>query len=322
MFSRIEIIPNHGGVKKMDQCIDNKDLDVYLYGMTVLSTIHLLAGPYPASDSYQEIKETYILPGGETGNSAIILAKLGCKVKMDGPFLGEETQTEILDFFSRVNIDCSGLHFDPTFPGVQDLVLVDKSSRTVFGKFGQYFSEPKRWSDPDKSAIRAAKIVSLDPFFTEESTWVAKYCRTFGKNYVTIDCPPESEIHKNASATIISNEFIQNKFPKTDIGDLMTAYTANSSGLVIFTFGSREILYARSGEATKKVIPFKVDVKSTLGAGDTFRAGVVYGILNEMDDQKIVKFAAATAASVCARFPMATNPPGLTEIMNIMENNS
>lgn len=38
---------------------DIKNLDVYLYGMTVLSTIHLMAGPYPKADSYQEIKETY-----------------------------------------------------------------------------------------------------------------------------------------------------------------------------------------------------------------------------------------------------------------------
>jgi sugar/nucleoside kinase (ribokinase family) len=52
-----------------------------------------------------------------------------------------------------------------------------------------------------------------------------------------------------------------------------------------------------------------VNAKSTLGAGDTFRVGVVYGVLNDWDDQKITKFAAATEASVCTRFPMALNPP-------------
>jgi len=33
-----------------------ESIDVYLYGMTLLSHIHLLKGPYPEADTYQEIK--------------------------------------------------------------------------------------------------------------------------------------------------------------------------------------------------------------------------------------------------------------------------
>jgi sugar/nucleoside kinase (ribokinase family) len=55
-------------------------------------------------------------------------------------------------------------------------------------------------------------------------------------------------------------------------------------------------------------------VKSTLGAGDCFRAGIIHGVLQGMDDADIVRFAAATAASVCQRFPFALDPPGLKEI--------
>ncbi len=40
----------------------------------------------------------------------------------------------------------------------------------------------------------------------------------------------------------------------------------------------QRILYGRKGSKTNRFIPYKVQVKSTLGAGDTFRAGVVYGI--------------------------------------------
>ncbi|HEX7713434.1 MAG TPA: carbohydrate kinase family protein [Bacillota bacterium] len=295
------------------------DLDIYLYGMTVLSTIHRLAGPYPEADSYQEIKETYRLPGGETGNSAIILSNLGYKVKIDGPFLGEKTKFDIEDFCAKHEIDCSGMLYDPGFDGVQDLVLIDGHTRTVFGKFAQYFGDGKRWSQPDRSAIGSAKIVSLDPFFGAESEMTADYCAALGKKYVTIDCAPESKIHKNAAATVISNEYIKNNFPDEELQHLMKRYTAASDGLVIFTFGAREILYCRKGDAMKSMVPFRVEVKSTLGAGDTFRAGVVYGVLNQMSDEQIVKFAAATAASVCMRFPMALDPPSLDEITDLAE---
>jgi len=303
----------------MNTTLQTEKNDIYLYGMTVLSTIHLLENMYPKADSYGEIKESHVVTGGETGNSAIILSTLGYKVKIDGPFLGNKTKEGIPDFLGKFRIDCTNLHYDKDFDGVQDIVLIDKISRTVFGKFANYFScGIKRWNTPDKSDISSSKIVALDPFFGDESIMVAQYCAEIEKKYVTIDCLPESEIHKNAAATIISNEFIRNNFPKKSIRVLFDKYIKATTGLVIFTFGSREILFGRRESRMNRIVPYKVDVKSTLGAGDTFRAGVVYGILNEFTDENTVKFAAATAASVCTRFPMALNPPKLEEIMELI----
>ena len=50
-------------------------VDVYVYGMTVLSTIHKLKGDYPKADTYQEIEQTFIMPGGEAANSAVVPAR-------------------------------------------------------------------------------------------------------------------------------------------------------------------------------------------------------------------------------------------------------
>ena len=70
--------------------------DVYLYGMIVYSTLHRLAGEYPDADGYGEIEDTQIVPGGETGNSAIVLAKWGHRVKVAGPFLGRKTREGVV----------------------------------------------------------------------------------------------------------------------------------------------------------------------------------------------------------------------------------
>jgi sugar/nucleoside kinase (ribokinase family) len=51
--------------------------DVYLYGMTVLSTIHQLKAKFPSADGYQEIIRTFVIPGGEAANCAIVLSNLG-----------------------------------------------------------------------------------------------------------------------------------------------------------------------------------------------------------------------------------------------------
>lgn len=124
---------------------------IYLYGMIVYSTIHRLGGDYPEADGYAEIAETHRVPGGETGNAALVLAHWGHRVKVGGPFLGRETRDGVAPFLGRRGIDCSGLHYDEGFEGVRDLVLVGGSTRTVFGAFGRYFRGPKRWSPPTRA---------------------------------------------------------------------------------------------------------------------------------------------------------------------------
>ncbi len=291
--------------------------EVYLYGMTVYSTVHVLEGEYPEPDTYGEIKKTFALPGGETGNSAIVLSRMGVGTKIDGPFLGTETKDGIREFCGRFGIECSGMHYDPGFEGVRDLVLVAGDTRTVFGRFGSYFREGGRWTDFDREAVLTSKVVSIDPFFEEVSNRLAVFCHENGKPYVTIDCPPESFLHRHSAAVVISNEYIRNTFGGEDLEALFRRYTEASGGLVIFTFGAREILYGRKETGINRLSPFQVEVAGTLGAGDTFRGGVIYGILRGMSDTDTVKFAAATAACVCRRFPMALNPPELKEILEL-----
>ena len=285
--------------------------------MTVYSTVHVLEGTYPEADSYGEISRSYTIPGGETCNSAIVLSQTGLKAKIDGPYLGTKTKDGIEDYCSRFGIDCSGMAFDPTFDGVQDLVLVDKSTRTVFGRFGSYFRDGRRRSDFDKASVISSRIVSIDPFFGDVSNKLAEFCYQNGKSYITIDCEPGGVLHKHAAATVISGEYIRNNYRDTDIKDLFKLYAENGDGLVIFTFGSKDIMYGRSGSGIQSLSPYRVEVAGTLGAGDTFRGGVVYGVLKQMNDDDIVKFAAATAACVCRRFPMALDRPVLIEIMTL-----
>jgi sugar/nucleoside kinase (ribokinase family) len=291
--------------------------NVYLYGMIVYSTIHRLAAEFPDADGYGEIEETHIVPGGETGNSAIVLARWGHHVKVAGPFLGQQTREGILGFLGTRGIDCSGLVFDPTFDGVRDMVLVGGKARAVFGRFGHYFNGPKKWAGPERLDIAAADIVGIDPFFGEESAEVGRLCRELGRPYVTIDCAPDSALNRGAAAIVVSGEYLRGSFPGRDRQELVHSYASESAGLVIATNGAEGILYARGKGPVRSMGAFKIVPKSTLGAGDTFRGGVIHGVLSGLSDEGIVRFAAATAACVCRRFPMALDPPGLEEIASL-----
>ena len=59
-------------------------------------------------------------------------------------------------------------------------------------------------------------------------------------------------------------------------------------------------------------------VRSTLGAGDTFKAGCVYGLLHGMKDQELVRFASACSAIAISRFPLPLNPPKPEEVRELI----
>jgi sugar/nucleoside kinase (ribokinase family) len=289
-----------------------------MYGMVVLSTIHRLAGKFPALDTYGEIAESYHLPGGEAGNSAVVLRKLGYDIRLDGPYLGTRTKEQILSFYHGIGVDCSGMEYAPYYGGVEDFVLVAEDSRTVFGTFGRYFSGDRLWSKPDERAILSAAMVGLDPFFFSESEAVAALCVRHSVPYVTIDCEPDSSLCRKAAAVVVSHEYLLGHFPGEAPEAVFARYTENAEGLMIFTFGSSDILFGRRGESPRHLKPYKVDVKSTLGAGDTFRAGIMHGMMRGMDDTGVVRYGAAMAACVCTHFPVALTPPSLEEIDNLI----
>ncbi len=295
--------------------------DVYVYGMTVLSTIHRLKGGFPAADGYQEIVDTVSIPGGEGANCAIVLRSLGLEgIALDGCLLGEQTAAPLRSALQARGIDAERMRFLSGFEGWRDIVFCDGAHRTVFGWFVQNLFGGKRlWTEPDEEAIRGARFVALDPFFGEESVRVAELCAQHGTPYATVDCRADRPIAQRARAVVCSREFLDREYPGRDAHELIAEYRQTCDGLVVFTFGAKTVLFWPPGEATfSSLAPFPVEVVDTLGAGDTFRAGIVYGLLKEMPDAAAVRFAMACSAVVCTRFPSVHEPPTLEEVSDLL----
>jgi sugar/nucleoside kinase (ribokinase family) len=297
------------------------EYDVYLFGMVLMTNSFLLKGDYPEADSYGEFTEKYFLPGGETGTCATVLSSLGVSVKMDGNHLGWTTYPPLRDFYSARGVDITSMTWDPSYAGLQDYVLIGGNTRTCIGEFQRFYSDPThgRWNQPKKEDIAGCRIAAIDPYFFDATVNAVRYCHALGKRYVTIDCGYDTEIHQYSEVNVISREFIQNTYRNHDIEELFRLYTSHTNGLVIFTFGSKDTLYGRKDQPIKTFKPFRVNAVSTLGAGDTFKAGVAYGILKEMSDDDIVRFACATAAAAVSSFPIPLKPPVLDKINTLIE---
>ncbi len=68
----------------------------------------------------------------------------------------------------------------------------------------------------------------------------------------------------------------------------------------------------------KSFEPYKLDVVSTLGAGDTFKAGYTYRILKCMSDDELVRFASTCSAVAISIYPLQLNPSTIGEIEKLI----
>jgi sugar/nucleoside kinase (ribokinase family) len=295
--------------------------EVYAYGMTLLSTIHRLKGSFPGADGYAEISQTYVIPGGEAANAAVVLSHLGVSVQLDGCYLGRGTKDALRTYLEERGVDCSMLVVTDDFEGWRDMVFCDGEARTIFGWFAALLSGQRRlWSEPSEEAIRAAQCVAIDPFFGAQSQKAGELCVKHGRDYVTIDCPWDEALAQGAGAVVCSREFLAGRYPQAQPEELLAEYRRVCGGLVVFTFGGREVLYASPRtDGVRSLQAYRVKVVDTLAAGDVFRAGVVYGVLKGMPDDQTVRFASACAAVSCTRFPSVYEPPGMQEILELMD---
>ena len=165
--------------------------------------------------------------------------------------------------------------------------------------------------------MKNSACVAADPYFGDK---IAEYCVKYGKKYVTIDCAYDSYIHEHCAVNCISHQHLDEYYPDKSYDELFRLYTDNTDGLVIFTLGEKGAMYGRKGAVPKMCHAFKVDVVSTLGAGDSFKAGAVYGLYKGLDDDTLVKTACAVAGAAVEKFPIALYPPTVKDIEKLMGN--
>ena len=296
--------------------------EAYLFGQVLGTHSFLLKGGFLQPDEYSEIAEQYFLPGGETGTAATVLASLGVSVRMDGTWIGTEVAPMLKAFYAEKTVDLSSLCFTEE-KGVMDYVVIAGLVRSPMGRFQTLFATGERWwSVPREEDIAGCRAAAVDPYFGEESLRAAELCRKHRVPFVTIDSPHDSPLHRMAAVNVVSKECTAEHYAGMEPEAIVERLRQETDGLTILTQGGGDMLYARKGKPVRRMKPFSVEVRSTLGAGDTFKAGCVYGLLRGMKDEDLVRFASACSAIAISRFPLPLHPPRLEEVQQLIRNGS
>jgi len=300
-------------------------MDVYAFGHVSTGRILRLKDSFPAPDGYGEVAEDLENHSGEATGSALVLARLGSAVRLEGNWIGDNEQCRrTLEFLRGRGIDVSGLRVEPGYPGVREIVISDGATRTVFGRYCDLLFTTPQWDMPSIDRMRGAKLAVVDPAFGEATLAVARGASELGIPLATCDTPPEGELAMSATILVISNEFLRREFPGSEHPGkkreaMFRRYLEACQGLVVFTSGSGTTRYGRAGKDLGGIEPFRVDVLDSAGAGDSFRGGLAWASLRGMSDRDAVRFASAVAGLVCTTAPGCLHPPSLAQVEELLE---
>jgi sugar/nucleoside kinase (ribokinase family) len=288
-------------------------LDVFCYGEIGVDNIiqaDQLPTPeiavFPRSESYHV--------GGAAANTGIWLANLGIPVGIAGNIIGCDQYGELL--WARLKehslLDVSLLERRKDIPTPFTRAIVTPDGERSFLIF-YYPQTPKLPFQP--SMLKGAKYVALDLYGGPERLSAAREAAQVGAitvigDVIWFDHPvlPYTGIATNSAS------YIRTIFPGINIRQYVRRLQSISKGIIVTTDGGDDIFVLDKQGAAFTVTPPKVNVSDATGAGDAFRAGLMYGMLKGMDLAQSVCMGAAAGALKVGFFGAATTLPKLVEV--------
>ena len=299
---------------------DDSDLyDVLCYGTISMENVaHLPFLPTPRRDA--PAQSDYDELGGEAANVAAFLATWGLRVLLVGNFIGTDRKGDfILDELKRYPaIDTRYLcrRPDVVTPFSRILVTPDGDrSRIAYW----YDQTPK--VELTAEMMCQARLLSVDAYGQEERDRAAEVARALGKAVISADAIwPQYPLAGLSDVDVISKVWLQTNFPLVFDYDHSLDLQAQGAGVVIVTDGARPVLVVRGDSSAFGVEPYEIaNVVDTSGAGDAFKAGIIYGWLqSDWPLELKVQFACGAAGLNCSRDRTKDPPPGLAEIFALI----
>ncbi|HVH86122.1 MAG TPA: carbohydrate kinase family protein [Terriglobales bacterium] len=291
---------------------------VDLVGVGLNATDMLIpVAEYPAPGSKVEFRSANVLPGGQVASAVMACQRWGLSTRYVGK-LGDDGAAELhRKEFARAGLETQII----TVAGCasqQAVILVDgKGDRTVLWRRDQQLG--LRPDELNREWIVNARALHVDGYDTEAATQAATWARAAGiptiadldDTYSGIDALLEqidyAIVSRNVPARLVDEDDLEKSLPlmQRRYGCLLTAATLGEDG--VLAWDGKQFHYAAA---------YQVPAVDTTGAGDTFHAGFIYGLLQGWPLQRRLDFGCAAAALNC----MGVGARGGIQPLEVIEN--
>ena len=261
---------------------------------------------FPTSDSYHG--------GGAAANTAVWLAALGLSVKLSGNVIGHDAYGELIleRLRQHAGIDLSLVEqrHGVTTPFTRAIVTPDgERSFLIFW----YPQAPK--VQLTKEMLKGIRYLALDLYGGPERLETAQLAFESGVSTTIGDViwPDHPALPFTGIATN-SGAYIRQSFPHVDIRQHARKLQAISRGIVITTDGP-QMVHALDAQGNGFTVqPPAVSSVDATGAGDAFRAGLLYGLLRGFDLPRSVCWGVAAGSFKVRNLGAASTLPRFEEI--------
>ncbi|HUF04669.1 MAG TPA: carbohydrate kinase family protein [Aridibacter sp.] len=305
------------------QIPENREFDCVGFGTNAVD--FLISVPkYPEFDSKVEVSDYVQEAGGEIATAMVGLSRLGMRAAYAGRFGKEPTGDFGLRSLAEEGVD---VRFAEQIEGAVTqiaFIVIDERNgeRTVIWK-----RDPKLAYSAEEAPIEAArigKVLHFTPLDTEACIRLATEAKAHG-TIVSIDIDNLfegiDELLPLVDILIASEGFIEKITGDTDkrtgLAKLNEKYGCPVSGVTLGESGSLVFCGGEYFESRGYEVPG--GCKDTTGAGDSFRAGFIYGLLKEMTIEDAARSANAVAALKCRAVGARTSLPTEAELREILE---
>jgi sugar/nucleoside kinase (ribokinase family) len=288
-------------------------LDVFCYGeLGVDNIIQTDQLPTPEIAVFPR-EESYHI-GGAAANTAVWLATMGVPVGLAGNFIGNDQYGRwLLGWLKKHTLlDLSLVEKRNEIPTPYTRAIVTPDGERSFLIF--YYSQtPKLPFQP--FMLRGAKYVALDLYGGPERLDAARDAIRAGAQTTIGDVIwADHEVLPHTSIATNSASYIRSAFPGIDVRQHARKLQSINKGIIITTDGAEDVFVLDKKGAAFTVRPPRVTSVDSTGAGDAFRAGLLYGLLKGLDLPRSVCLGVATGALKVGFIGAATTLPKLNEI--------
>jgi sugar/nucleoside kinase (ribokinase family) len=261
---------------------------------------------FPSGDSYHV--------GGAAANTAVWLAHLGLDVALGGNAIGLDQYGQWLwDWLSRdPRLDLRHVERQVEVATPFCRVLVTPDAERSFLIFG-YRQAPK--TPLTTQMLAGARFVALDLYGGPERLAALEAARAARATTVVGDVIwPDHPALPMTDIVLNSGAFVRDTFPGADLRAHAHQLQAVSRGVVITSNGPGQVYVIDQAGSTFTVQPPVVPAIDATGAGDAFRAGLLFGLTQGWDLPRSVCWGVAAGALKVQRLGAASNLPPAAEV--------